>query len=137
MRRLLFFAIGFVLATVLVFSCGCAVNDPLGIFNELEQELNGEQYDEDWEAEREVGWQAIDQSGNHWVLYVPNDDGVLRIASCDYSYMKIRGVEKWKGQYYGMVDSMNHHGPVFDNDLENLVGCVTWVERFLYGDFYI
>jgi len=136
MKRYIFFVLGFVLATALLINMGCATvgNDILeGMMNELEGPNQSYQVPEDVQA----GWQPTSDSGNHWVLRGFLGGKLTILATCDYTYMKIMGVEKWKGRYFGMTDDMNFHGPVWNNDLENLVGCVDWVKNFYYGDYSI
>jgi hypothetical protein len=101
-------------------------------------ELNGEQYNDNYKpSETDTGWIATDGSGNHWLLYVPTQDGRKRIAECNYQYMKIKGVEQWSAVFYPIQESFNFHGPVWENHLENLSGCVEWVNKFQYGGYYL
>jgi hypothetical protein len=131
------FIAAFALLFGLFFGCASTPSDPFGIFKGMEEELKGEQYKDYKPSKTDTGWIARSDDGNHWDFYVKKEKGRARLASCDYQYMKVYGVEMWKGKYYGMTDSMNFHGPVFATELPNLVGCVKWCDKFTYGDYYI
>ena len=136
MYRFIFFVLGFVLAFALLINMGCATTQGdilAGIMDELEGPNQTYQVPKVMRA----GWQPTSDSGNHWVLRGFIGGGLHLLATCDYTYMKYNGVEKWKGRYFGMNESLNYHGPVWDNDLNNLVGCVDWVKTFYYGDYTI
>jgi len=138
MRRLIFFVLGFVLAFALLLNMGCATSKQGDILAGMMNELEGPK-DQTYQVPTEItaGWQPTSTSGNHWVLRGYIGGKLNLLATCDYTYMKYNGVEKWKGRYFGMTDDMNFHGPVWDSNLDNLVGCVNWVKMFYYGDYLI
>jgi hypothetical protein len=103
--------------------------------NELELEGPNENYQVPEEERR--GWSPLSESGNHWILRDYIGGHLTILARCDYTYMSVRGVEKWKGTYFGMRESLGWHEPVFNGDLEELAGCVEWVKMFYYGDYSI
>jgi hypothetical protein len=141
MRRLIFFVLGFVLALALLINMGCATTGGIspdildGLMSELELEGPKKSYQvpEDVQA----GWQPTGISGNHWILRGFIGGKLTVLARCDYSYMRVMGVEKWKGIYYGMTDDISFGDPVSHPDLRNLSGCVDWVKMFYYGDYSI
>ncbi len=136
MRRLIFFVMGFVIALALLVNMGCATAQSSifeGMMNELEGPGQSYQVPEDVQA----GWQPTSESGNHWVLRGFIGGKLNILARCDYTYIKIRGVERWKGRYYGMKDELNFDDPVSNHDLKELSGCVEWVKMFYYGDYSI
>jgi hypothetical protein len=140
MRRLIFFVLGFVLTFAMLINMGCVtvqssiLDGMLDELGETYQQAEGTyQVPEDVQA----GWQPTSDFGNHWVLRGYIGGHLTILAKCDYTYMKIRGVEKWRGTYFGMKESFKWHGPVFDKNLDNLVGCVDWVKMFYYGDYMI
>jgi hypothetical protein len=141
MRRLIFFVLGFVLALALLLNMGCATARDIspdildGLMNELELEGPKESYQVPEGVRR--GWSPLSESGNHWILRDYIGGKLYILARCDYTYRTVSGVEKWKGTYFGMADELNFGGPVYDNRLENLVGCVDWVKNFYYGDYCI
>jgi hypothetical protein len=138
MRRLLFFVLSFVLSLSLL---GCATTGDIspdvldGLMNELQLEEPKESYQvpEDIQA----GWQPTSESGNHWVLRGFIGGKLYILARCDYTYRTVSSVEKWRGTYFGMADVLNFGDPVYDPNLDNLVGCVDWVKNFYYGDYCI
>lgn len=83
-------------------------------------------------------WVALDQDGYVWEYRaLAKYDDTQVVARCEYQYIKINGVEQWRGIYY-------NSGTDFDNKffpqkayLENLASCVKWVNHFMYGDFYL
>jgi hypothetical protein len=139
MRRLIFFVLGFVLSLALLLNMGCATTGGIspgildGLMNELEEPKESYQVPE----EIQRGWQPISESGNHWILRDYIGGKLYILARCDYTYRSVMGVEKWKGTYFGMADELNFGGPVYDDRLENLAGCVDWVKNFYYGDYSI
>ena len=137
MRRLIFFVLGFVLAFALLINMGCAANVGSSILEGVMEGLEGPRFEENWKPKIEEGWQPVTQDGNHWSLYAPIGGNLNLIATCDYSYMKVSGVEKWRGRYFGMTSDLHFHGYVFDSELQNLSGCVEWVKMFYYGDYSI
>ncbi len=137
MKRFMYFCLGLAIATALLISSGCASSMQNSILEGMMGELGGPQFEENWEPVREEGWQPADQNGNHWDLYAPIGGELHLIATCDYRYFKVDGIEKWKGRYFGMTDAMNFHDPISNNNLDNLVGCVDWVKKFYYGDYSI
>jgi len=132
MRWLIFFVLTF----VLIFA-GCATTSGYDFLDNMMGELEGPRFEENWKPVRERGWTPITQDGNHWALYAPIGGELNLIATCDYRGYKVDSIEKWKGKYFGMKDDLNFHGPVWNNDLDNLVGCVEWVKMFYYGDYTI
>jgi hypothetical protein len=141
MRRLIFFVLGFVLAFAMLLNMGCATTGGIspdildGLMNELQLEGPRESYQVPTEIQR--GWMPSSESGNHWVLRDYIFGKLTILAKCDYTYMTISRVERWKGTYLGMNDSMGWHEPVFNSELEELAGCVAWVKMFYYGDYSI
>jgi hypothetical protein len=136
MRRLIFFVLGFVLTFALLINMGCVtVQSSIidGMMNELETPNQSYQVPEGIHR----GWSPTGNSGNHWILRDFIGGELTVLAKCDYTYMSIRGVEKWKGTYFGMMDSRRWHEPVYDDKLERLSGCVDWVKMFYYGDYMI
>jgi len=137
MRRLIFFVTGFVIAFALLINMGCATVAGSNILDGMLGELEGNQQTYQVPEDIQRGWMPTSDSGDHWVLRDYIGGKLNLIATCDYTYMKIRGIEIWKGKYFGMTDDLNFHGPVFDDNLENLAGCVDWVKNFYYGDYSI
>ena len=139
MRRYIFFVLGFVLATAMLINMGCATasGTGMGILEGMMNELEGPSQTYQVPEGIHRGWSPTSESGNHWVLrdYIGGKLHIL--ARCDYTYMKVMGVEKWKGKYYGMTDDLNFDKPVSNYELDELSGCVDWVKMFYYGDYTI
>jgi hypothetical protein len=87
---------------------------------------------------KEKGWTSIHDNGNLWNLYVIANGHLVVLAQCRYQYVKVMGVEMWRGVYFAGRDDMNP----FDHflvrrSLENLSGCVEWVDNQVLGGFYV
>lgn len=135
MRRLLFFILGFVLAFAMLINMGCATvqKTPLGIMKELKNELKIQAPQDS----RKVGWVAIDKDGYRWEYHAKakyNNTQVL--ATCTYTYMRISGVERWKGTYHGTSTDFYWKDPPVAR-LDNLVGCFNWVNHHMNGNHFI
>ena len=137
-RALYWFLIGIALSSLLVLSAGCASTQQSG----LEHYLNLEeptkpapQPEENWKPNLNgMGWSAMLPSGNLWVYRT--ERGIQ--ASCNYQYMKISGVEQWRGKMLKMKTSfMQETEIVQQSGLQNLSGCVEWVENHLKGGYWI
>jgi hypothetical protein len=129
----------FVMIIAMFFLLSCASTgprDPLGIFAILDQEL-----EKDAAPVNKKGWVVQDEDGYLWEFWAPQGRATIVLARCEYSYMKITGVEKWIGRYYNQTTSLWGDGmrnrPHWDPNLQGLSGCVSWVEHFMYGDYYI
>lgn len=117
---------------------GCAstqTQDPLGIFAMLDKELEKET------VKIDKGWVVQDEDGWVWEYWAPQGKATIVLARCEYSFVRYQGIEHWTGTYYNQVTSFWGFGmlnrPQYQPDLEGLVGCVSWVENFMYGDYYI
>jgi hypothetical protein len=51
--------------------------------------------------------------------------------------MRVNDVEMWKGVMHKMPTSFMGGQAVQEEGLENLAGCVEWVEHHLYGGYYL
>lgn len=131
-------------ALLLIFSCTSIDLSPdeqllLGMFKDGYREgveRTGHQDNFKFDA-YSLGWVARNDSGNEWDYWI-NYEGVRTVlATCEYSYMRVVGVEKWKATYHGMSDSRMHHGPVYDFNRDNMCGCFDWVQRFIVGHYYM
>lgn len=79
-------------------------------------------------------WVPTNDSGFHWVYRT--EEGIM--ASCDYQYMRVKGVRHWQGKMWKMnTDFMGGTDPYIQSGLEELAGCVAWVEHNLYGGYWI
>ena len=86
------------------------------------------------EAPNGMGWSSINDDGYFWVYRT--EQGIQ--ATCTYTYMKVSGVEQWKGKINKKQTSFyGGTGTVAKWDLENLVGCVEWVEDYLMGGYWL
>ena len=120
----------------LIAGCATPRQDLLGIMGELDKELEnkGKQWDEPYYADPdELGWVSINDDGNFWVFRT--EQGI--IATCTYTYMKVSGIELWKGKMNNMRTDFGFDGAWVATDLDNLAGCVEWVSRQLMGGYYI
>jgi hypothetical protein len=132
------------LLVALLFILGCVTNDSFesNLLSMMEGQLNGNTLVLDDKVYAGPKWVPVDKNGNTWEL-VTNGHRIgtdLIIAKCEYTYMKVRGIRLWRGVYYmGVTDFF---GGGFDkdfkrgDDLEELHGCVEWVNKQLLGDYY-
>jgi hypothetical protein len=136
MKRFMFFVIGFVIALALVFNMGCVSvqkpREPHPILDGLEQELNESEKGPSQEEVTELGWIPMSETGYTWLYKARRANGSVEVvAMCRYDFMKVGGVEKWTGTYY-----QNPTDPP-QSQLDNLSGCVAWVNHHMYGDYFI
>ena len=112
MRRIFWFLIGFLLATLLVVKCADA-----------------------------SGWVAADEDGYVWEYRGRLGNTEIVLARCEYMFIRWNGIEKWKGWYYMKTQDFNGEGFddrfVDNRNLDGLCGCVNWVAHQMYGDYYI
>jgi hypothetical protein len=136
MKRFLWFCLGLVIATALLINMGCATVQKQGsslfmdfLYEELEREPEV--------PEKRTGWIVQDDNGFVWEYHAQRGVTAIEVvARCSYTYMKISGVEKWHGTYYGTpTDFYESDPPVRETD--GLSGCVTWVNHHMNGDYYI
>ena len=80
-----------------------------------------------------MGWSSMNDDGYFWIYRT--EQGI--IATCTYTYMKIMGVEKWKGKMAKMPTDFMLDQVIQDDDLDNLSGCVEWVNFYLIGGYYL
>ena len=135
MKRFMWFCLGLVIATALLINMGCVTmqkqSDPLGIMEGLEQELEAQEANE-WIKN---GWIPIDEPGYTWEYWARTRyDNIEVVARCEYTYMKVSGVEKWRGTYYGTPTDFYWNDPPVAR-LDNLSGCVEWVNHHKNGDY--
>ena len=131
----MWFCFGLAIATALLINTGCATvhKDPLGIMEQLEQELETEEVNE-W---RKNGWVPIDKSGYYWEYWARTRyNNVEIVAKCVYTYIKVSGVEKWKGTYYGTPTDLYWSDPPMSR-LDGLHSCISWVNHHMNGDYFI
>jgi hypothetical protein len=87
------------------------------------------------------GWVPQTDSGYVWEYWAPQGNATIVVARCEYSYMKLQGIRQWTGRYYNQATSLwgddMRNRPHYQSGLEELAGCVKWVEHFMYGDYYI
>jgi hypothetical protein len=89
---------------------------------------------EEWTAPNGMGWQPLTESGYLWVYRT--EQGIQ--ASCSYQFMKVQDVEMWKGEMIKMQsDFMGGTQTLQESGLENLAGCVEWVNHHLLGGYYL
>lgn len=80
------------------------------------------------------GWIPLFDDGNFWMYRT--ESGIQ--AECNYQYMKIMGVEQWRGRMLNMyTDFMAGSDRFEESGLSNLSGCVAWVENNLMGGYYL
>lgn len=143
MKRLLYFLVGFFMAMIVVFQCSCSITREDALVNSFIEQFENELglYEEEYTIpeDKPLGWVPRTESGNHWSYWVLRGRERVLLASCDYSYMKVRGIELWNGTYYNITDDFAYYNgqPLIESGLENLCGCVSWVNKFLNGDYYI
>lgn len=137
MKRIIYMIISMFLISALVLGLGCTAEQIIerSILMDFLNDIPT--VDETFVPKSGTGWIAKSSDGNHWDLYVPYDGNRKRIASCDYQYMKVRGIEMWEGRYYGMNETWNFHEEILEDNLNNLSGCVEWVNKFYYGGWCI
>jgi hypothetical protein len=80
-----------------------------------------------------MGWSPIAENGYHWIYRT--EQGIQ--ATCSYTYMRVNDVEMWEGVMHKMPTSFMGGQVVQEAGLENLAGCVEWVEHHLYGGYYL
>ena len=74
------------------------------------------------------------ESGNLWMYRT--ERGIQ--AVCRYQYMKVSDVRQWSGEMKKMyTDFMGGTETYYESGLEELAGCVAWVEHHLYGGYYL
>ena len=145
MKRFIFFVLGFVLAFAILINIGCASGFEKNLMSNWEKEMTHE----DTQSKKtqkdlgQVGWLPQDKDGYLWEYHARGRGRVIQVvARCSYTFIRIRGVEKWNGTYYNILDDFGK-GDQFDSfvtswkRLDGLSGCVRWVEHFLYGDKFI
>jgi len=136
MKRFLWFCLGLVIMTALLVNTGCVTvqKERFLLMDMLEEELENEGQRE---AERKVGWTVIDEDGYHWEYRVlARWDNIQVLAVCEYTYMKVSGVEKWRGTYYGTPTDFYWKDPPVSR-VDNLSGCFDWVNHHMNGDHFI
>jgi hypothetical protein len=73
-----------------------------------------------------------------WNLHIIEGGHLVPLAQCRYQYVKVGGVEMWKGSYFAGYTELEPFGHyLVMRDLENLSGCVEWVEHQVLGDYFI
>jgi hypothetical protein len=137
MKRFMWFCLGLALATALLINTGCATlqnqRDPLNILQGVENELKVQAPQD----QRKVGWFVQDDDGYLWEYRArARYDNIQVLATCEYTYMRVSGVEKWRGTYYGTPTDMYWNDPPVAR-LDNLVGCFNWVNHHMNGDQFI
>jgi predicted small secreted protein len=124
------------LILVLAFVLGCATVQGQGNF--IDELMKAPTESADRRFIKEKGWTPLHANGNTWNLYVVEDGHLVVLAQCRYQYVKIQGVEMWMGSYFAGRDDLNPYGHyLIVHDLENLSGCVEWVEHQVLGDYFI
>lgn len=86
-------------------------------------------------------WVQMDSYGYVWELHDKRARYTQVVARCSYSFMRISGIERWRGIYFNKSMDFSGNGLddrfVDNSDLDGLCGCVEWVYHFLFGDLYI
>lgn len=80
------------------------------------------------------GWFPLDDDGYIWVLESVNG---RMIAKCSYTFITVSGVQKWDGVFYRQSNDLFDTPYTFEDDLDNLCGCVQWAEMFALGGYYL
>jgi hypothetical protein len=76
----------------------------------------------------------MSEDGNNWVYRT--EQGLQ--AQCSYTYMKVENIQQWRGVLFKRnTDFMGGTQRVEESGLEELAGCVAWVEHHLVGGYWL
>jgi hypothetical protein len=120
---------------LLVLSAGCATTKAPTIYMDSGPVVEDPADKDNWQPNLNgMGWHSMLPSGHLWVYRT--ERGIQ--ASCNYQYSKVRGVEQWRGKMLKMKTSFWQETEIVQRGgLENLSGCVEWVEHHLKGGYWI
>jgi hypothetical protein len=124
---LYWFFIGVALSTLLVMCAGCITKMPTLYLD------SGPVIPDIPQAKVERGWNPMDEDGHVWSLDA--EDGTM-IAMCSYTYMKVKGQERWRGVFFHQETDFQFK-PFTAAKMDGLCECVEWAERFAMGGYYL
>jgi hypothetical protein len=134
MKRIMYLAVGVALIIACLFSnLGCASVHKDVIAAEMNKPP------ERAIPQLHLGWNSMGETGHHWTYLCKNrNDIFVELARCEYQYIKIKGVEMWRGTYFGKMTSFQmKKDPFTKGRLDGLYRCVEWVRHHRIGDWYI
>lgn len=84
----------------------------------------------------EEGWVVIDQDGYIWEYWTMRGDVLVTLGRCEYTYMRVSGVEIWRGTYHWSERDLYMGSPI-QAETEGLHECTEWIMHHAIGDYYV